>query len=914
MADTAGNPAKVPFLRDRSGFQLALLLGFYVIICCVSLTQVANFYQSPVIIAFESARIGPAILIAAPFALTAILFAVSRFSFGYFLGFCLYTVILGYLWLVEFSVFPYEHRWPAASAAFSGLFFLLPALMTASPFRQGVALSPRAFDRMLTAILFVGAAILAAGALSNFRLVGIDEIYAFREDIHFPAPLGYAIGATSMVLLPFAFAAFLLRGARWRAAAVLLLLLMFYPVTLTKLTLFAPFWLLLLLALSKFAEIRIAVVLSLAVPIAIGVVLGLLYKTEVLSYEVAFPFFGAVNFRTIAVASLAIDIYNDFFATHPVTYFCQISVLKAVVACPYGEPLALLMANNYELGNLNASLLATEGVASVGVALAPMAALACGFVIALGNRASAGLPARFILLSSGMLVQVLLNLPLTIGMVTYGGALLFLLWYVTPRNVFELPVRTGAAETAKALVRRGVNSSKIQLVLGSNYVRRVGHNLRLLLRLGYHFILSAFRRFKLPLLLGFHVIICCVSLTYVAYFYATPAIVAFESARIGPAILITLPFALAAVLFAVSRFSFGYFVGFGLYTVILGYLWLIEFSVFPYEHRWPAVSAAFSGLFLLLPALAAASPFPQRFVLSPHAFDRALTAILFVGAATLVAGALYNFRLVGIGDIYAFRDDIRFPTPIAYAIGVTSNVLLPFAFAGFTLRRDRWRAAAALALILLFYPVTLTKLTLFAPLWLLFLTVLSRSAEARLCVVLSLCTPLAVGVVLAVLSGWHIIPYQGMISAFGAINFRMIAVPSLAIDIYNDFFANHSHTYFCQISFLKLFVHCPYSVPLASLMAANYELGNLNASLFATEGVASVGPALAPLAALAGGLVIALGNRASAGLPARFVLLSGAIAVQSFLNVPLTIALITNGTALLFLLWYVTPRMVFGEK
>ncbi|HEY2247974.1 MAG TPA: hypothetical protein VGH70_11060, partial [Bradyrhizobium sp.] len=77
------------------------------------------------------------------------------------------------------------------------------------------------------------------------------------------------------------------------------------------------------------------------------------------------------------------------------------------------------------------------------------------------------------------------------------------------------------------------------------------------------------------------------------------------------------------------------------------------------------------------------------------------------------------------------------------------------------------------------------------------------------------------------------------------------------------------------------------------------------------EGVASVGPTLAPLTALACGLVIALGNRASAGLPARFVLLSGAVVVQSFLNVPLTIAMITNGTAILFLLWYLTPRCLF---
>ena len=434
MTDAAGNPAKVPFPRDR--FALALLLGFHVVVCCVSLTYVAYLYASPRLVAFSGARIGPAILIATPFAVAVLLFAVSRFSFGYFLGFWLYTVVLGYLWLVEFSVFPYDHRWPAVSAAFSGLFFLLPALMATSPFRQTFALSPRAFDLLLTAILFVGAAIVAAGALSNFRLVGIDEIYSFREDIHFSTPLSYAIGATSMVLLPFAFAGLLLRGARWRAAAALALLLLFYPVTLSKLTLLGPFWLLFLVVLSKFAEIRIAVVLSLVAPIAIGIVLVMLYKAEVLSYEMGFRLFGALNFRMMAVPSLSIDIYNDFFATHPATYFCQISVLKAVVACPYGGPLALLMAHNYELGNLNASLFATEGVASVGSALAPFAALACGLVIALGNRASAGLPARFVLISSGMLVQVLISIPLTIALVTYGGALLFLLWYVTPRAIF----------------------------------------------------------------------------------------------------------------------------------------------------------------------------------------------------------------------------------------------------------------------------------------------------------------------------------------------------------------------------------------------------------------------------------------------------------------------------------------------
>jgi hypothetical protein len=66
-----------------------------------------------------------------------------------------------------------------------------------------------------------------------------------------------------------------------------------------------------------------------------------------------------------------------------------------------------------------------------------VAVFVCGLVIALANRLSAGLPPRFILLSGAILAQILLNVPLTITLLTHGAALMFLLWYVTPRTMFE---------------------------------------------------------------------------------------------------------------------------------------------------------------------------------------------------------------------------------------------------------------------------------------------------------------------------------------------------------------------------------------------------------------------------------------------------------------------------------------------
>lgn len=138
----------------------------------------------------------------------------------------------------------------------------------------------------------------------------------------------------------------------------------------------------------------------------------------------------------VATPSSALDIYNHFFARNPLTWFCQISFLKPFLQCPYKEPLSVVMQNTYDLGNLNASLFATEGLASVGHFLAPLTALASGFVLALGNRSSAGLPPRLVLMSAGVLPHILLNVPLSVTMLTHGTALLFLLWYITPRTLF----------------------------------------------------------------------------------------------------------------------------------------------------------------------------------------------------------------------------------------------------------------------------------------------------------------------------------------------------------------------------------------------------------------------------------------------------------------------------------------------
>ncbi|WP_249733568.1 hypothetical protein [Bradyrhizobium sp. sGM-13] len=421
--------------RLQCGRRLAWLLCWHVAACCVSLSYAAAA-SFPGIVEFDKANVLIAILRTLPFVAVSAVFIVSRFSFGYFVGFYFYTMILGYLWLIEFSLLPYNHSLAIVSIFTSALAFLAPALFVTSPVRTRLGLSERGFDLLLSAILIFAAISIAAAASYNFKLAGLSEIYRFREELAFPAAVRYALGITSNALLPFAFAGLILRGSLLRAGIVLALLLLLYPVTLTKLTLFAPFWLLFLAFLCSFVEARSAVILSLLLPISIGIAMLLVSKAGLIPFEWSAQYFDIVNTRMVAIPSIALEVYNNFFSTHPLTHFCQINVVKLVIDCPYNEQLSILM-KVYNQGAFNASLFATEGIASVGLKLAPLSALGCGLVFAIANRLSSGLPWRFVLLSGGMLPQVLLNVPLSTNLLSNGAAILFLLWFVTPRTIFD---------------------------------------------------------------------------------------------------------------------------------------------------------------------------------------------------------------------------------------------------------------------------------------------------------------------------------------------------------------------------------------------------------------------------------------------------------------------------------------------
>jgi hypothetical protein len=361
-------------------------------------------------------------------AVFATAFVFARFSFGYLVGFHLFAMMAGYFWVNAFGTLGYDRSAALLSAIASLVLFLSPALLMTEPIAVRFKLPQQVFELLPVGILGLGAVVFAIAALSEFHVVGLEEIYQHRGSLHHSRLFWYFAGNFNGALFPFAFACFLTRK-RWMMLVLLCAVeLLSYPTTLSKISLFVAFLLIFIAVLSSYLEPRAVVILSLGLPAAVG---SLAYFVD---SAVARQVFGLLSLRLLAVPALSLEHHYVFFSDHPRTYFCQVSLLKLVMPCPYSEQLGEVMSNWFRLGSMNASLFAIEGVGSVGPLLAPISALACGLVVALGNRLSAGLPPQFILVSAAAIPPVLTNISLTTTLGTNGLGLLFLLWAITPRT------------------------------------------------------------------------------------------------------------------------------------------------------------------------------------------------------------------------------------------------------------------------------------------------------------------------------------------------------------------------------------------------------------------------------------------------------------------------------------------------
>jgi hypothetical protein len=424
--------------RVRRGFPLretamiSILWWSFLALNCVSLVAVSRDVHPVFDIHYDGQYALAAALSVAGLGCFTALFAFERFSFGYLVSAYMLAVITGYVWLSYFTPLEYNHFVARCSATVSFAAFVLPAVRLTKPIAMTPTMTSSQMDVLAICLLVGSALIVAYGTHFNFHLVGIVDGEALRSQLSYPGWMNYAISLSASALVPFAYAWFVLRRRYVLAGLALIVALTIYPITLNKTTLLAPFWLLAMTLLLKAFKTRIAVILSLLGPLLLG------FAAKALDPSNPEMIFRVINFRMLAIPASGLDHYFHFFSTHPLTHFCQISIVGKVFACALPDQLGVTMAKEYAVGNYNASLFATEGVASVGPYLAPVIALLCGLVVSVGNIASAGLKPSFVVLSCSIIAQALMNVPLSTVMLTHGGIVLFLLWFVTPRKAADV--------------------------------------------------------------------------------------------------------------------------------------------------------------------------------------------------------------------------------------------------------------------------------------------------------------------------------------------------------------------------------------------------------------------------------------------------------------------------------------------
>ena len=411
-----------------------------------------------------------------------------------------------------------------------------------------------------------------------------------------------------------------------------------------------------------------------------------------------------------------------------------------------------------------------------------------------------------------------------------------------------------------------------------------------------------------PLLLIFIVVTCCSMTTVLRS--STPGDPAFLQA-----VVTSIALCAFVPLFAMARFSFGYFAGVAFFSMIVGFFWTTFFTGLAYDHVMARWSALASLLLFLLPALFQTMPIPRAPLLSQRAMASLMLVLLALSAGLLVLSATYGFALVGLEQAEQLRASFPRPTILNYMMGWIISAVLPFAFAYFAWHRRYWLAAMAIVLLWCSYPVLLNKSVLFGGLWLPYLFILFRLFEPRRAAVYSLLILMLPGIAVYFLMEYSWLSGDGTLGhalrfVLGNVNIRMFGYPSLAMNNYSDYFEHHPLTHYCQIGVIRAIYGCPYPFQLGAAMAEAYHMGSMNGSLFATEGIASAGQILAPLSALVCGIIVSFGNSASARLPAPVMATSAGFAVQqSLLNAPLSVCLLSNGLLVLWLLWAVSPPM-----
>lgn len=349
-------------------------------------------------------------------------------------------------------------------------------------------------------------------------------------------------------------------------------------------------------------------------------------------------------------------------------------------------------------------------------------------------------------------------------------------------------------------------------------------------------------------------------------------------------------------------------------SVYIPSLFLLFFSNLPILSMELAATTA-GALCAGVTILGLAYTVPTRRLRAPRIEPRSFMLAAGAAAVLLYAYMLVSFggmfRWVTFGDVgdqreaffaavggtlggYAFAWLVAVVNPVVVAVGASTG--------------RWWLMVAGLLGQVLMYGAAAAKGVLLSALVLPLLAILVTRYRERFSSVLAGGLGLFFALTaLADLAGLRVL---GTAMTF-VVLYRATAVPALATAQYAGFFADHPHTYGSHITGLSSLMTYPYPRSLDYLIGQHFydrtELG-LNASTWASDGIAGFGTGGILLASAICALVFWILDSASEGLDIKFTVVALGYGVVNFSNVPLFTNLVTGGVALLITLLYLWPR------
>jgi hypothetical protein len=291
-----------------------------------------------------------------------------------------------------------------------------------------------------TVALFV--VVFGIGASTNFHIVSFEQLYDVRYSEE-QSSAAFIVRVANMYM--FSFGGFFLGLAvMYRRYALALVVLggfvVCYGLAQLKAAVLAPIWLIYLYFAFRYfignSTVRYYVVLTL--PFWAGLALYLLFPTGRTidgDYPYIWAYLNISVFRQYGVTANALGLYYNFFQTHPVTYWSQITGVDFLLHYPYGDhTVAIEMQRRYGLGNYNSSFLATEAIESYGYQALPVASALVAILFVAINTGTKAIRPAILALMMFMPCLMIDERPFSTSLLT--GGIIFLVFYLAwlPRS------------------------------------------------------------------------------------------------------------------------------------------------------------------------------------------------------------------------------------------------------------------------------------------------------------------------------------------------------------------------------------------------------------------------------------------------------------------------------------------------